>query len=229
MKTKRKLRRPSHATVIAYLALFVALGGTAIAASTLGKNTVGPKQLKKNAVTAPKVKNNAVTTEKVKDQAITGAKIKPGSLTGDQINAATLGTVPSAQTAQVAQTANSLPPAENWHQVGTPGEPGFQGTWKNEGGAYLSVAFFKDHEGIVHLRGAAQGGGITVFTLPPGYRPASDSLLQFSVYCSGINNCENPGVGRLTIAGSGTYSAAVQAPANAETVSFDGISFRAEG
>ena len=55
------LRRPRHATVVAYLALFVAMGGTAIAASTLGKNTVGPKQLKRNAVTTAKVKKQAIT------------------------------------------------------------------------------------------------------------------------------------------------------------------------
>ena len=78
------LRRPRHATVVAYLALFVAMGGTAIAASTLGKNTVGPKQLKKNAV----------TTAKVKKEAITGAKVKKGTLSGTQINVSTLGTVP---------------------------------------------------------------------------------------------------------------------------------------
>lgn len=49
-------RRPSHATVIAYLSLFVALGGTAIAAGALEKNSVGPKQLRKNAVTTAKIK-----------------------------------------------------------------------------------------------------------------------------------------------------------------------------
>ena len=36
----------SFANVMSVLALFVALGGTAFAASQLGKNTVGTKQLK---------------------------------------------------------------------------------------------------------------------------------------------------------------------------------------
>jgi hypothetical protein len=47
---RRFTSRPSHTTVIAYVALFVALGGGAYAA-TLPKNSVGPKQLKSNAVT----------------------------------------------------------------------------------------------------------------------------------------------------------------------------------
>jgi hypothetical protein len=43
------------ATAIAVLALFVALGGTTYAATSLPANSVGPKQLKRAAVTPPKV------------------------------------------------------------------------------------------------------------------------------------------------------------------------------
>ena len=96
---KARIPRPTYANVVATLALFIALGGSAIAASTLGKNSVGPKQLKKNAVTTPKVKNKAIT----------GAKIKPGTITGTQVNASTLGPVP------VANLANSIAPPEAWH------------------------------------------------------------------------------------------------------------------
>jgi hypothetical protein len=49
-----------HATAIAFLALFVALGGGAYAASKLPKNSVGTAQLKKNAVTSAKVKNGSL-------------------------------------------------------------------------------------------------------------------------------------------------------------------------
>ncbi len=51
---KRPLRAPSPAFVISLIALFVALGGTTYAATSLPKNSVGTKQLKKNAVTGPK-------------------------------------------------------------------------------------------------------------------------------------------------------------------------------
>src|SRR5690348_3965705 len=61
---------------VAYLALFIALSGTAFAATQLPKNSVGAKQLKKQSVNAAKVKKN--------------------SLTGNQINEAKLGKVPDA-------------------------------------------------------------------------------------------------------------------------------------
>ncbi len=50
----KRLRPRSAYDVIALLALFVALSGSAYA---IGKKTVGTKQLKPNAVTSPKVKN----------------------------------------------------------------------------------------------------------------------------------------------------------------------------
>ena len=47
---------PSPALVVALIALFVALGGTSLAAiNALPKNSVGTKQLKDGAVTAAKM------------------------------------------------------------------------------------------------------------------------------------------------------------------------------
>jgi hypothetical protein len=53
-------RRPSPATVIAVIALVIALGGTSYAAVTLPRNSVGTAQLKNNAVTSLKVANNSL-------------------------------------------------------------------------------------------------------------------------------------------------------------------------
>jgi len=92
------------------LALFIALSGTAYAA-TLPTNSVGTAQLKKNAVTTPKIKKSAVTTRKIKKGAVTGAKVKNNSLTGLDLNVGTLAKVPSAASADSATTAgvaNSL-------------------------------------------------------------------------------------------------------------------------
>ena len=55
-----RFRRPRHGTVAAYLALFVALGGTGYAAATLPRNSVGHNQMKKNAVTSRNVKNRSL-------------------------------------------------------------------------------------------------------------------------------------------------------------------------
>jgi hypothetical protein len=54
-----KIRRPSPALVVAVLALFVALSGTAYAAATLAKNSVGTAQLKNGAVTLTKIAASA--------------------------------------------------------------------------------------------------------------------------------------------------------------------------
>lgn len=50
----------TYANVVASLALFLALGGGAYAASQLSKNSVGSKQIKKNAVNSAKVKNHSL-------------------------------------------------------------------------------------------------------------------------------------------------------------------------
>jgi hypothetical protein len=70
----------SYANVMATIAVFLALGGAAMAGSALKKNSVGTKQLKGKAVTAKKLANNAVTNPKLAGNAVTGAKIKDGSV-----------------------------------------------------------------------------------------------------------------------------------------------------
>lgn len=52
---KDRLKPPSPALVISCIALFVAVGGTAYAATSLPANSVGSRQLKKGAVTPRKV------------------------------------------------------------------------------------------------------------------------------------------------------------------------------
>ena len=99
------MKRPSHATVIAYLALFVALSSGAYAATQLPKNSVGPKQLKKKAVTAAKLKDGAVTTPKIANGAVTTAKIAENAVTGAKIDEASLAQVPSAAVAGSAAAA----------------------------------------------------------------------------------------------------------------------------
>jgi hypothetical protein len=86
----------TFANVVSCLAVFVALGSGAYAATQLPKNSVAAKQIKKNAITTAKIKNEAVTEAKIKNEAVTAAKVKKGTLTGAQINSSTLGTVPNA-------------------------------------------------------------------------------------------------------------------------------------
>src|SRR6266567_1046505 len=105
---ERLRARLSYANVTATIALFVALGGTTYAAATLPRNSVGSKQLRSHAVTASKIKPGAVTSLRVRDHSLTGA----------DINAGTLGKVPSAATADHAGTADQATSAATATSVG---------------------------------------------------------------------------------------------------------------
>jgi hypothetical protein len=85
-----RIPRPklNYANVVATIALFVALGGAAVAAG-LPKNSVGPKQIKVGAVTARALHRGAVTSGKIAPKAVTAGKlganaVLPGNL-GDGI------------------------------------------------------------------------------------------------------------------------------------------------
>ena len=60
MLRRIRAHRPGHATIVAYIALFVALGGVSYAALKLPKNSVGSKQIKKDAVKSSKVRNGSL-------------------------------------------------------------------------------------------------------------------------------------------------------------------------
>jgi len=58
--------------VVAFIALFVAIGGSSYAVTRLPRNSVGPTQLKRNAVTGAKVKNRSLTAADIKVASLTG-------------------------------------------------------------------------------------------------------------------------------------------------------------
>jgi hypothetical protein len=70
-----RIPRPSHATIVAYLALFAALSGSAYAVSKIGTN-----DLKRSAVTSPKIKKKTIK----------GTDVRNDGLGGKQINESTL-------------------------------------------------------------------------------------------------------------------------------------------
>lgn len=69
-------KRLTYANVMSSIAVFLVLGGVAVAAMQLPRGSVGSGQLKKNAV----------TTAKIRKSAVTGAKIADGSIAGVDIN-----------------------------------------------------------------------------------------------------------------------------------------------
>ncbi len=76
-----KIGRPSPALIIAMIALFVGLGGGAVAAnhkigtSDLKNNAVTKKKIDKKAVSSGKLVKEAVKTNKLADEAVTNSKL----------------------------------------------------------------------------------------------------------------------------------------------------------
>ena len=76
----RLRKKLTYSNVLATLALFVALGGVAVAAG-----------LPNNSVGAHKLKNGAVTTKKLRKQAVTAPKIAPGAVSGSKLAGGAVG------------------------------------------------------------------------------------------------------------------------------------------
>jgi hypothetical protein len=94
-------RAPSPALLIACVALFVALGGTVVAATKkVDGHTIRVKSLPGNRLTLGSVPSNRLVPG-----TIPGSDLAPGSVKGEQIDAGSLGQVPSAAHADSADTA----------------------------------------------------------------------------------------------------------------------------
>ena len=111
---RRFVPRPSYANVIATVALFIALGGVAVAAG-LPRNSVGPRQIKRGAVNAAKLHRNAVTAGKIKPGAVTPGKlganaVLPGNLGNGIISTAKIanGAVNASKIKNGSVTTNKL-------------------------------------------------------------------------------------------------------------------------
>ncbi len=79
-----KLRQHvTYSNLIATIALFLALGGTAWAA--LGKNAVKTKNIAPNAVTTAKIKNGAVNAAKLKNGAVTAPRLAKDAVTVNKL------------------------------------------------------------------------------------------------------------------------------------------------
>jgi hypothetical protein len=247
---------------MATIAVFVAFGGGALAAIKLPANSVGTKNIKKGAVTAAKIANNAIDGSKVQDRSLTGSDLnlatlpKVGSASladratsadsaANAAEAAHATNADKATTADSATTASSIVQPEPYHEVGAPGEPPFApGASHNTTGSPLAdfqtVGFYKDREGVVHLKGMVKAGtNNLLFWLPPGYRPGDRKLLELTVSCRNCQSAVTGGPG--TVAAESTYldiwgSVPSNPSLNGELlsggptgaiVSLDGVTFRA--
>ena len=224
MFRRLRLRRPSHSTVVAYLALFLALGGTGAYAA----NTVFSTDIVDGEVKAPDIAANAVDSARVRDNTLNtfdvhsflGVDVVDNTLTGADVDESTLNLA-----------------AGPWHEVGAVGEPGFfQGMFcvysnfdQPGDNFHNSAGFVRDRFGFVHLKGLVDAddapggtcgvGGLedVIFTLPVGHRPARREVL--ATITNGV-------FGRINIDSDGLVKYDTSVANAKEWISLDGISFR---
>jgi hypothetical protein len=230
---------PSHAMLVAYVALFVALGGTGYAADQLATHAPAVAAKKKKAKVSKQIDGSTI-----KKGSIPGDRLKGNSVTGAQINASTLGTVPTATnatkaghassadtathannadsatnanhatTADTATTANALP-ALSYQALA------LVNNWTGAPFSTRQPAVAVDAQGIVHFRGAmGETGSFTplAFTLPASLRPSATVYIH-------VDMC-NASSGRIVIEPSGETTVQAESHPNAECfTSLEGASY----
>jgi hypothetical protein len=177
-KTSKRL---SFANVTSALALFVALGGTAFAAATIGANDIKP-----NAVRAKHIKTGAVKRAEVAKNAINGPRIASGSvasadIANESVGAADIGTgsVGGLEILDASVSAAELGVSPQWVTVPlATGWTTFDGDDTSDY-HFGPVQCYKDPFGIVHLRGAAETSDTNpgvIGTLPAACRVIPETL-----------------------------------------------------
>lgn len=113
---------------------------------------------------------------------------------------------------------SSISSQEAWHTVGSAGQPAYQNSWVSYGSGWNAARFYKDSLGVVHLSGLVKNGslGNTIFTLPVGYRPATQIM---------FSQIDNGGVARVDVGAGGNITSFGSGNGY---LTLDGITFRSE-
>jgi hypothetical protein len=197
--SKSRLRRPSPALIIASIALFMALGGGAYAATSSDS-----KQDKKIASAAAK----NYFKKHIGSASVSHANTANSSNTANSANSAnTANTAGSAGTASNALALGGVAPS-GYAQTAQPSfiAPTLNSGYSNFGSGFTPAGYEKDTLGFVHLQGVLNcPTGVNVaFTLPAGYRPSTNVV---------TTEANNTGVDWLDVFSNGEV----------ETASADGI------
>jgi hypothetical protein len=189
---RRLLRRPSHATVVAYLALFVALGGSAMAAFVVSSNSqIGPNTIygaNKPTSANDNIVDGSITGRDVKTGSIFGSRIADGSVLGADVDESSLAQVPSAHHAEDADTLDGTD-AKHFARLG--------GVVNADGSVSQGTGFTVARLGPGEYQVSFPNG-----TLAPGVCPPIVVATAFSlVYHAAISGrgCSGLGAGSFTV------------------------------
>jgi hypothetical protein len=160
----RRIPRPSVALVVAFVALFAALGGTGYAA------------LK---ITGKEIANGTVTGADVDNKSLAGKELKPDTLGGAQIKESALGTVPEAAHAAGADSALTAAKAVDADAVG--GIPAAQ----------LMTVKTRVYEATIAEQDNFSSGAVlrSLTDLPPGTYLATARLTYVNPGAAGQESC----------------------------------------
>ena len=235
---------PLVGNVLGLIALFVALGAGAYAAG-LAPNSVKSRHIAPGNVKTSDLAAASVNSSRLAPGSIQSELVPDDELVGADIDEASLGAVPNAAAAGNAGLLDNKDStefqgvgSEGWTALGlnTAAAPDAC-HWTSFLGGFADPSFFRDRDGVVHLRGMTKATDGTTFTcgsilgfdeflalvggLPAGYTPQFRTLFTVS---------SNNKPARVDVFANGSIK--IETPsyptfADAEQwVQLDGISFR---
>lgn len=203
--------RPSHATAVAYVALFIALGGTSVAAVT---------KLKANSVTSSHIKNGAIKHADLAAKSVGSDNVVDGSLLKADFAAGQLPAGEKGATGATGAAGATGSAGAN----GTNGTNGAKGDKGDDGTNGTDGAALKNQMLCSNCTVTQTGGGTSPITLTNNsFTPAANQANQ--VYArvtwtppATSGTCTGPGFGgQVDILLDGVNIGSAQAPNGAAT------------
>lgn len=212
----KNLRRPTHATVVAYLALFVAVtgaGGAAYAA-TGGTFILGKPNSANAATSVTRTTAGAALSANVKAGSppiAVNSTTKVSKLNADLLDGHDTGYFQKKLPAQLTFTTLTM-----------------QNGWSDNCFSTGTAGVAKSVDGVVHLHGgicATAPSSSSPFTLPMGFRPSSDLYLTADMCDSTTGRLVITTTGAVTVQTDPNTPAGIANPASQCFTSLAGISF----
>lgn len=102
----RRLRvsRPSPAMGVALLALFISLGGVSYGVAT---GSIDTREIKNNTIKTKDIRNNDIRSRDIRNSTVAGRDVLSNTIRGADVLESSLGLVPTANAANIANRANS--------------------------------------------------------------------------------------------------------------------------